>query len=548
LRAAQKVNIIVPRQRTGRIGRSLQDQIAEQQTAITRQTSQVDSLSHENERLKDTLNVTSQRIDELEKELKRSAKTIETSQGQADSAHEQNRELKKQIQTLNQQVQSLNGQLQESQTAESDATTQIAKLEAAIKKLKQQNQDSNASLTGQSQAMTLLAQEKDELARDAKRLESERESLARENAELKLILNEVKATVPGRSRSLGELPAVLKRLNAENQKLLSAIGVKESDEADAAIARLQEKGRVLDEIGQVFGLSDFSELPAAIRRVRSDQGRQKQEHQRILAMLRAEGTADLGATVSALVEKQKQLDGQLELAADFLSQLLAIISGGTASLLRLTFPMRPTMRDRLVDIFKKMKNQATLDRQQVEQILERAKALGYQGDDCMEACDFLANHIAEGQKQGTLEQVNQELSAVRAASEKRQEEHSRERAALKKRIADLRAAIARQQGSGAQREEELTEQIRNLEKKIRELTEALGTERRVREELGRIGAGYSADSKYLRSKMTANELRLLTLVERIMQQERESQELREKQRAIRKALLGDPLARSQGRT
>jgi chromosome segregation ATPase len=456
--------------------------------------------------------------------------------------------LTKQIQTLNQQVQNLKNQLQESQTAELEATTQIATLETTIKKLKNQNQDSKASLAGQSQEMMLLTQERDKLARDTKRLESERESLTRENAELKLLFNEVKANVPGTVKSLRELPAVLKRLNAEKQNLHSAIGATGSEEAVEAIAGLQEKARLLDEIEQIFGLSNCHELPAAIQQLRRDQGKQKQERQRIFDLLQVEGTADLGAAVSSLVEKQKQLNGQLELAASFLSQLLGIISGGSTSPLRLSFPMKPTIRDRLMDIVKKMKEQATLDHQQVDQILERAKALGYQGDDCMEACEFIANHIVEGQKQGTFEQVNRELSAVRAASEKEQELHSRERGTLKKRIADLRAAIAQQQGSGTQREEELTEQIRNLEKKIRELTEALATERRVREELGRIGAGYSADSKYLRSKMTANELRLLTLVERFMQQERESQELREKQKAMREALLGDPLAKSQEKT
>jgi hypothetical protein len=48
--------------------------------------------------------------------------------------------------------------------------------------------------------------------------------------------------------------------------------------------------------------------------------------------------------------------------------------------------------------------------------------------------------------------------------------------------------------------------------------------------------------------MTTNELRLLELVERFMQQERESQDLREKQKAMREALLGDPLAKSQDQT
>jgi hypothetical protein len=98
----------------------------------------------------------------------------------------------------------------------------------------------------------------------------------------------------------------------------------------------------------------------------------------------------------------------------------------------------------------------------------------------MAACEFIANHITEGQKQRTFEQVNRKLSVIRAASEKEQELYSRERGTLKKRIADLRATITHQQGSGTQREE-VTEPFWNLEKEIRELTEVLATERRVPE-------------------------------------------------------------------
>jgi chromosome segregation ATPase len=268
----------------------------------------------------------------------------------------------------------------------------------------------------------------------------------------------------------------------------------------------------------------------------------------VLKLLKAEGAVDLSATVSFLVGKNAELEQQLAAAADFLSRLFGAVAGPASSPLRLAFPLKRGRADGLVEIVAKIRERAAADRAQVDGILERAKALGYAGEDCMEACEFIANHIGEGQRQRTLEQVNRELAEVRAACGKEQELHAREKAALKKRVADGRAAIAQMQGNVSQREEELGEQIRELERKVRELTEALATERRVREELGRIGAGYSADSKYLRSKMTANELRLLAFVERIMQQEKEAQELLEKQKAVREALLGDPALRSQGKT
>jgi chromosome segregation ATPase len=180
----------------------------------------------------------------------------------------------------------------------------------------------------------------------------------------------------------------------------------------------------------------------------------------------------------------------------------------------------------------------------VGRILDKAAHLGYPGEDAFEACEFIINRLSEMERQTTLEQVSQELEKARLDCQRQQGLYANDKAKYKKRVRDLRTALAQQQKTGSQREEELHEEIRRLEQRIRELTEELETANRVREELGRIGRGFSADRKALKGKLSDNEMKFLTFVEKMMQQERETQKLHEEQKQMREQLLGDAGSKS----
>jgi chromosome segregation ATPase len=263
----------------------------------------------------------------------------------------------------------------------------------------------------------------------------------------------------------------------------------------------------------------------------------KAEQEQIRQLL--ETTGDVNEAIANLKSRQTDFDTQLRLAGDFLSQIFDLITGPSVNPVKLGFPMKGSVQERLIEVLTRMKDQARADHEKIDQLLQQAKSMGYDGDDPLEAVKYIADRLAQIQQQKTFETVQQELAQVRAAQKREEELHENATAKLKKQLADLKATIAQQQGVGVQREDELRGTVSDLEKKNRELTEALEEARRIRQELGRIGAGFSADSKYLRSKMSANELRLLDFVEKMMRQERDSKQVLQQQRAVREALLGD---------
>ena len=117
----------------------------------------------------------------------------------------------------------------------------------------------------------------------------------------------------------------------------------------------------------------------------------------------------------------------------------------------------------------------------------------------------------------------------------------------KKKIESYKVTIAQLQSKGNQRDDEQSDLIQNYEKKIRELTEDLATEKRVREELGKIGDGFSADTKYLKSKLSSKEMKFFTFIQKVMQQDKQAKELRMKMKQERENLL-DPNQLSSSKT
>jgi AraC-like DNA-binding protein len=107
----------------------------------------------------------------------------------------------------------------------------------------------------------------------------------------------------------------------------------------------------------------------------------------------------------------------------------------------------------------------------------------------------------------------------------------------KEKLARLRETLSQQIQKSNDREEELREENEQLSRRVRELVADLETERQVREELGRLGAGLSTDTTYLRSKLSTNELRLLDLAARMAASERTTADIHEKQRRTREVLL-----------
>jgi flagellar motility protein MotE (MotC chaperone) len=357
--------------------------------------------------------------------------------------------------------------------------------------------------------------------------------MKRELGEYRSLVNEIQAGLPIRPKSLQDIPQVVKQLardRAVRQKVFERLGLDDNGDVEHVLDDVLEKTRLIDAISAVLRPGSLQQLPAVIQKM-------KVEQEQVRQLL--ETTGDVNEAIANLKTRQTDFDTQLRLAGDFLSKIFDLITGPSVNPVKLGFPLKQSVQDRLIEVLTKMKDQARTDHEKIDHLFQQAKSMGYDGDDPIEACKYIADRLAQTQQQKTFETVQQELAAVQAAQKREEELHESAIAKLKKQLADLKGTVAQQQEVGVQREDELRGALSDLERKNRQLAEQLEEAGRIRQELGRIGAGFSADSKYLRSKMSANELRLLDFVEKMMRQEKDSKQVLQQQRAVREALLGD---------
>ena len=557
-----------------RVSRQLKDQV----TANNKQKIQADSAREENEKLKETLRQATKKYTNMEGDLKAVQRQLdnarseveelthakETNEQQINLLKEEKEEMKRKLRELNANMRDTQAQdrdtIQESKRENKqlkrdneEMSNRVAELESTVKSLKKQKQEKENAIAEKERKINELTQDKmsiankqEKLAEKSKKDQAQLSTLAKENKEFRKVLDEIQGMVPADVREIQDIPGYMRDLLKDKevkQSMLSNLGVNRTDDIHDVIDSMKQKADTITAVGRLLGESSAEALPGRIQELKDNYEKIKAEHRKIMSMV-GDGGGDLSGNINELIAKHAQLDEQIRAAADFIREVLERICGPLQTSIKLSFPLRQSVRDKLLALVSEIKAKCNEDHDQIQRILQRARSMGYDGNDCMEACNYITNRLSEVEKQKTLEAVNKDMSDVNVALEREKSLHSKDMQSMKKRIKELRATIAQQQGNSTKREEELSDQIQELERKIRELTDALSTERRVREELGRIGAGYSADSKYLRSKLTANELRLITFVQKFMQKEKETQEVHEKQKRNREAFFGEQSSRS----
>jgi hypothetical protein len=255
----------------------------------------------------------------------------------------------------------------------------------------------------------------------------------------------------------------------------------------------------------------------------------KTERDRLAQLLQTD--SDFVGTIADLLAKQRDFESHLRTGGAFLAKVVNLVTGTTTAV---ELPLRQAQEKDLLKSVSEAKSQAEFEHIAIERVLKSANSMGYTGTDLAEAWAFLVDRMVQaGKEKGSREEQRSasDLGRIRAS-------HAQEIAKLKDRLAQLKSGIAEQVEASNRREEQLGIRITELEKQNRELTESVQEERQVREQLGRIGAGFSADSSWLRSKMTENELHLLQFVEEMVKQDTLSRELLQRQRVMRQSLLG----------
>lgn len=237
----------------------------------------------------------------------------------------------------------------------------------------------------------------------------------------------------------------------------------------------------------------------------------------------------------------RQLLDNISQASHLFSRLVGVLS---KSPITITFPLSKPVQDKLIDLISEFKARTDYAQAQIDSIMNRARVIGYEGTDLIDAVDFIAVQQAEMERQKTMEQMHEDLMEVRASNEKQKNAADRQRDKSKKRIADLKALVAQLQEKSAAREEELLSDLDGERKRLRAAMDDLENERKIHEELMMVISGQAADSEYLKSKLSEREMRHLSKAEetrrfiaQMTAKNAESERIHASQRKMRESAL-----------
>jgi chromosome segregation ATPase len=225
-------------------------------------------------------------------------------------------------------------------------------------------------------------------------------------------------------------------------------------------------------------------------------------------------------------------------ASKFVTQMVSSITGMPIQS-KPVFPMEQGKKEQILSVLKKASAEARADHSIVSSLLQQANSVGYDGSDAAEAVSYIVDFYSSKEKKSALDEMNRQLNELRAALDAEVNAHKQDIEKKAKEIAECRnATIQLSQKFKAEREE-LWNNNTQMESRIRQLADDLNNEKSLRRELSRVGAGMSADKKLLKSKLSAQEFKLLELVEKLVQSEKQTRRLHETTKRARQEILGN---------
>jgi chromosome segregation ATPase len=530
----------------------LKRQLSDSQTLASKQATELESTKEARDRAQMQLADSQKRETKLQADLKSIKKQLSDANVEIQTLSDKDRDLSEQLTATTEKVRELSNQskslaksLEEQKSRFKEQSDQLerklTKTEQRVREVESINSQQAAAIAAREDTVHSLEKRVQELDRIAQKVQQQSDTIAR----LTQFQESIQSLLPG--SKLADIPrAVEKALQGSElaSLLLGKLSATGREDALGKIALLKTQSEQLSKIQSILPVSD--DLAGAIKSLTEEHRRLRAEHSRISALLAPDGGPDAARAIEDIIERQRAMSGQINSAADFVSQVLAILSGHASSPpARLVFPLKKSIESKLSAVVSSFKARADRDRAQVEDLLVRAHVLGYEGDSVIDACEYITERRLEGERQSTLATVGRELGDVRVISESEKEAYERDKARSREKLAKMAESLTRQMETQREREEAFGNEKAELLRQIRELRADLETEHRVREELGRIGAGLSSDKGYLRSKLSKNELRLLDFAERMAESDRAAAELHEKQRRDREALIGSTLSKSQ---
>lgn len=555
----------------------LEDLKADNAKQMEKQRSQIESQSTENNKLKDDMKTLSKKNSQLESDISKLKDDLEMAQAELEDCHrfkdQQNQQIsagREEKNEMKRKIREMTNELKEQESKYSDTIAELELHNKDIQKEKEEALSKVKDLENRLRSIQRAHQETDDqlkshektieqLEHDNSKLKKKIESLSNnhrqkegiiskvenENKEFKEVFDEIQSIFPS-IQSLSDLPEYIRELEKThnlNNEICSLLGMNKPNELLPSLKNLKENSKILQRIARILGEKDLNNLVPTVQNLKEQYDNLAKEHQKIVDIIPGGDASEISAYISDIIRKQKDYEEQMQSAAEFLGKVLGTFSNSSQT--SLSFPLSQKLKDDLLKLVKQIKARADSDRKQIDDILTMAKRYGYLGDDCQEAFKFLIDKRVEAESIKTMEEVEKKLDAVRVDSTKREDEFKARISKLEKKNKSLQALIAQLQSQRTDRDDEHTELTQSYEKKIQELEEELRNERRVREELCKIGDGMSADTKYLKTKLSAKELKFFTFIQKFMQSDKKGQEIQQKMQEERKNLLDPNLTSSK---
>lgn len=536
----------------------LRKEIQDHEQNATRQNSKISEVGQLKSQLENEKEKLERANNKLSSELKKTKKDLEDVEAELSKLNQAKQQMQQQISQqveaqdeMQQKLRKLKSQLKDAENKVEDEVaaakehkskntrlaTHVNELEDDLKSMQLEKQRSDKQLRENEQAIHKLERENANLDKDLRAIKEKAnqqaemnrdqqkklDNLTNSNNQMQKVLNDIQHVV--QTKNLKDLPKVIQGLFDGNnlaEQIMKLLGTRNYDEVIQVLNEMKKQSETLKIIQDLLPINDPHEFAQKYNAMEKDNELLKAEQKRISQLLSTEAGVDISKTIQEIIEKQSKVQEQLTNAAEFISTILTIMTGPSLSQTRLVFPLKKTMEDKLIDLVTRIKKRADNDHEKIEELFSRANALGYDGDDVIEAAEFIAMRTSETERQITLQTVGQQLGDVRNISQTEAQAYQKERAQSKKMISKLRESLQQQMDQTKIKEEELLDQIDDLKKHNRRLQSDLETEKHLREELGRLGAGLPADQKFLRSKLNEKEFHLMELGAKIMQNDTES--------------------------
>lgn len=459
----------------------------------------------------------------------------------------------------------------------SETFDESQKIQFTLEEYKQKNLDLSSKIKGE---MTKI----ERLEKLVEVKDSENESLLKEiesvRVQLKEIVSERDELKRINAKSLREGQSLISKAeeaeNENKEKLLSfenanhkmskqlgtligALSANNFEEASDNVRKLIDIEHKYNEVFRVVGAVEGQNVPEIIAKFKEDsneykkineslQGssvnfikRMKKERDTICNKIGVSSEVNLVDEFNLISETKDQLTENLKESTEFLSKVVNIIVGQQQSPRTLSFPMTPSRKQQIIGMISKLLEAYRKDHSDVDFLLSEANKFGFQGTDVETALSTIIKANISKESDVHAQSSNQKIQQIKEEMESQISENAQQfRATVEKKekeLKELKGKLIIMSEKAISEREEYEKTSSDYEKKIRDLSEQLSSEKILRAEISRIGAGDAMDKKMLKSKLSTQEFKLIEFIEKIMRSESEAKSIRDSLRKTREENL-----------